>query len=541
VNIAALRRALGSQPDGQPWIETVPKRGYRFLAHVAHPTVDLPPITEPSTEIPPIERVGARGRYLAAVAALSLTVLVVYLYVHGKRLSPVTFQRQSIAILPFQDLSSGGDGLHTGLGMTDALITKLGALPELTVRSTATVRKFDGSGADPVAAGQALGVDTVLAGSVQRLDKRIRITVRLLRVQDGQSLWADKFDEFFTNIFAVQDSIAEKLARVLALRLTSEDQDRMMRRYTESTEAFRLYEIGRYERSANNPMAQEYFQRSVREDPRYALPRVELASIYLGSSGNGAANFRKFAPMARDAAATALRLAPDLADAHVAAADVKKIVDRDFQGAQSELDVALRLNRGSAKVHNSRGNLLAIQGNLAQAIQEARMAVNLDPFNYQFVGDLAWILYLNREYEPAIESLDEFNQRDPRYRIEWDRFYCYLKMSRLADAITLMENAEKSQGPNHAISAALAHAYALAGNVAKAQALLKTLPKDWGYYQRAVVDLVLGDRDAALAHLDQAVDERSVFVEWLKVDPDLESLRGDPRLAKTVARVGLVP
>jgi tetratricopeptide (TPR) repeat protein len=114
-------------------------------------------------------------------------------------------------------------------------------------------------------------------------------------------------------------------------------------------------------------------------------------------------------------------------------------------------------------------------------------------------------------------------------------------MSRLADAITLMENAEKSQGPNHAISAALAHAYALAGNVAKAQALLKTLPKDWGYYQRAVVDLVLGDRDAALAHLDQAVDERSVFVEWLKVDPDLESLRGDPRLAKTVARVGLVP
>ena len=104
--------------------------------------------------------------------------------------------------------------------------------------------------------------------------------------------------------------------------------------------------------------------------------------------------------MARDAAATALRLAPDLADAHVAAADVKKIVDRDFQGAQHELDIALGLNSGSAKVHSSRGNLLAIQGNLKEAIPEERMAVNLDPFNYQLVGDLAWILYLNREYEP---------------------------------------------------------------------------------------------------------------------------------------------
>ena len=169
------------------------------------------------------------------------------------------------------------------------------------------------------------------------------------------------------------------------------------------------------------------------------------------------------------------------------------------------------------------------------------MAVNLDPFNYQFVGDLAWILYLNGEYEPAIASLDEFNQRDSRRRIEWDRFYCFLRMSRVPEAIALMENALKSQGPNHAVSAVLAHAYALTGNVAKTQALLKSLPNDWGYYQRAVVDLVLGDRDAALTHLNQAVDERSVFVEWLKVDPDLEPLRGDPRFAKIVARVGLVP
>jgi predicted Zn-dependent protease len=114
-------------------------------------------------------------------------------------------------------------------------------------------------------------------------------------------------------------------------------------------------------------------------------------------------------------------------------------------------------------------------------------------------------------------------------------------MSRISEAIALMENALKSQGSNHAITAVLAHAYALAGNIAKTQELLKTLPKGWGFYQRAVVDLVIADRDAALAHLDQAVDERSVFVEWLTVNPNLEPLREDPRFAKIVARVGRFP
>src|SRR5947209_809309 len=143
VNIAALRRALGSQPDGQPWIETVPKRGYRFLAIVARPaepSVDQTRVTEVSPEPPPVVAlVRARGRYLVAVSALALVVFAVYVYVNGKQGHQVTPQRQSIAILPFQELSSGGDDLHAGLGMTDALITKLGTLPDLTVRSTATI------------------------------------------------------------------------------------------------------------------------------------------------------------------------------------------------------------------------------------------------------------------------------------------------------------------------------------------------------------------------------------------------------------------
>jgi TolB-like protein/DNA-binding winged helix-turn-helix (wHTH) protein len=540
VNMATLRKTLGSQADGQPWIETVPKRGYRFLAAVSHPAE--PVVAMPPTPVVPVKvGRGVRGKYLIGGAALLAVAILVFFYLHGLGRNKGASQQQSIAVLPFQDLSPGGDDLHAGLGMTDALITKLGALPELTVRAVATVRKYDSAGVDPLEAGRALGVDTVLTGSVQRLDKRIRVTVRLLRVQDGQSLWADKFDEFSTNIFSVQDDISEKLSKVLALRLTSEEQDRMLRRYTESTEAFRLYESGRYERSANPMKAMDYFRRSIKEDPRYALPYVELVSLYTGFSGNGTASFEQFAPMARQAAATALRLAPDLAEAHVAAASVKNVIDRDYRGAEQEVEIALRLNRGSARAHSARAVLLAIRGELPSAIQEARAALSLDPFSGEFAGDLAWVLYCHRQYQASLDVLDEFKQRDPRPFVDWTRFYCYLKMSRIPDAIALMEGELKAQGSNRSISAVLAHAYALGGKPQEARDLLKRLPEHWGYYQRAVVDLALGDSEAALKHLDQAVDERSVFIPWIKVDPDLDPVRDDPRFAKIVARVGLTP
>jgi DNA-binding winged helix-turn-helix (wHTH) protein/TolB-like protein/Flp pilus assembly protein TadD len=554
VNVAALRRALGSQPDGQPWIETVPRRGYRFSAAVSRSAESAAAtrITEPVVTSPPAAPVVApasaapyptrRWKYAMGAAAVPvLGILAIFLYVYGSGRGKGPNRQQTIAVLPFQELVPEVDNPHAGLAMADALITRLGALPQITVRSIATVTKYERTGLDPVEAGKALAADTVLAGSIQRLDKRIRVTVRLVRVPDGQSLWADKFDEFFTNIFAVQDAISEKLASVLALRLTSEDQDRMMQRFTENTEAFRLYELGRYGRFSDRPAALDYLQKSINEDPRYALPYVELANIYVGLSGNGAADYQKNAPLAQQAAAAALRLAPDLAESHVAAADVKRTIDRDFQGAARELDTAMRLNPGSAMVHASRSILLEMQGDSGGALQEIRTAVRFDPFNRQYAEDLAWILFCNRQYEEAVQWLDEFNSRDPRPHIDWNRFYCYMKLSRVPEAITLIEMELKAQPSSKALKAALAHAYVLAERSREAKELLKSVPENWGHYQRAVVDVALGDREAALADLDQAVDERSVWIPWLKVDPDLEPLRGDPRFAKIVARVGLLP
>lgn len=536
VNIAALRRALGTQLDGQSWIETVPKRGYRFVGAVSQPGEPPAPLVEPAL---PVEH-RARSRYFLVGLVVVAVVAAVY-FMYQRKPNGAAARRQSIAVLPFQDLSSGGDEIRSGLGMTDALVTKLSEIPELAVRSLETVRRYDGSGVDPLEAGQHLGVDTVLAGSVQRLDKRIRVSVRLLRVQDGQGLWADKFDELFTNVFAVQDTISEKLAHRLALRLTSEDQERMMRRYTENTEAFRFYELGRYAWFSDIPKATEYYQRSIREDPRYALPYVELAKIYVVMSGDGGDAFRKYAPLAREAAAKSLVLAPDLADAHVATADVQRGIDWDYKSAVRELDIASRLNPGSAKVHDARSVLLAMQGDLAAAIPEARMAMSLDPFNARLAVDLGWLLYCNHQYDATIEWLDEFKRRDSRPHLDWDRFFSYLKLSRTAEAIAILEGEIKSQGSSPAIDAALIHALLLAGRSKDALELMKGLPADSGFYQRAVIEIARGSVDAAFTYLDKAIEERSLWIKWLKVDPDLEPLRADPRFAKLVARVGLVP
>lgn len=535
VNVATLRRALGTREDGQNWIETVPKRGYRFSPDVKRISAEPPPASaaEPAKTSP--------RKFLIPVSVAIALAAVLYLavsngWVPGKRAR--RGNSPSLAVLPFAAI--GGDSA-AGLGMTDALINRLGTIPSVSVRSLSTVRRFQENPTDPVEAGRALGVETVVTGSVQQLDKRIRVSVMLQRVEDGQSLWADKFDEFQTNLFAVQDTISEKIAGVLALRLTSEEQERMLRRFTESTEAYRLYSLGRFSRLRNQLEAIEYYQRSLTADSRYALPYVELADLYAGMAGNGIAEFRKFGPLAREAAIKALQLAPDMAEAHVAASSYRRVVDRDFPGARKELEIAMQLNPRSAQVRQARASLLAIEGDVPAGISEARIAMELDPFDGRIADDLAWLLHCNGQDEEALAWLDQFARRDHRPQLPWGRFYALMGLRRFPEAIASFENYRKSVSPVRAVNGQLACAYALSGDLKQARELVASLPPDWGFYQRAIVDLAAGDRDAAFANLNRAVEERNVFIEWIKADPSLKPLHGDPRFAAVVQRLGLIP
>ncbi len=281
--IKKLREALADSPESPRFVETLPRRGYRFIAPVHRapegPLQDSGTRSSVSRASP--VRMGSRSQALwiaALVVVALLGVLLIGLKVGGRRQQlPEGVNRgeiQSIAVLPFKALAERSDPFLE-LGMADALITKLSNIRRIMVRPTGSVLKYNKSAEDPLAAGRELKVDAVLDGTVQRADERIRLTVRLVRVQDGKPLWAENFDEQWTHIFALQDSISERVARALTLQLTGKEMERLAKRYTENTEAYRAYLIGRYywnRRTAEGlKKASEYFAKAINLDPAYTL------------------------------------------------------------------------------------------------------------------------------------------------------------------------------------------------------------------------------------------------------------------------------
>jgi len=298
VNVSLLRKALGDGA-GETYIETVPKRGYRFVASVTEltgPAKASPATVEPEQAIEVaavVERpVNRRHRWVwAGAGCLILSAIlgwVVWRWTLGGSRAP---QIHSIAVLPFLPLDGNEAHNYLGLGMAEAVVTRLSAIPRITVRPTSAVVKYLKSDRDPVAAGRELQVDAVMVGRIQEYEKRIRVTVRLYRVSDGASIWADKFDDNFTNIFAVQDAISERIADTLALKVTESERQHMTKRSTENTEAYQLYLQGQYLATKrfgeSGHQAIEYYQRAVEKDPDYAAAYAALSYSCVLQAGEG--------------------------------------------------------------------------------------------------------------------------------------------------------------------------------------------------------------------------------------------------------------
>ena len=306
VNISLLRKALGDLPDGRPYIETVPRKGYRFNADAEEVEVGSAPAQKPALEaegaVLPVEITGDAGaaagkaavegrgrpkpglaRTILAPAVLSAVLAAVMMLawprLHGPP-SSVRASVESVAVLPFQPLESTPDDEYLGLGMADALITRLCNIHQVAVRPLGAIRKYAGTD-DPVAAGRQLAVQSVLEGSVQRLGDRTRVTARLLRVSDGEVLWAGQFDEKVKDMFQVEDSISQELANALTLNLSGDERRRVAQPATGNGEAYQLYLRGRFfwdKRSAEGVRKSlEYFEQAIQADPNYALAYAGLA------------------------------------------------------------------------------------------------------------------------------------------------------------------------------------------------------------------------------------------------------------------------
>jgi TolB-like protein/Flp pilus assembly protein TadD len=503
--------------------------------------------------LPAGRRRWGNGRIAVAGFALIAALGAGYLLISGRsnRRQPISAVK-SIAVLPFKALGVDSGDEYLGLGMTDTLITQLSNLSQIIVRPTSAVRKYTDPGQDPLVAGREQEVDAVLEGSIQKSGERIRVTVRLMNVRDGSSLWAYKCDDQCAGIFEMQDAISERVAAALAMTLTSEEQKRLTKRYTDNTEAYQFYLKGRYywNKRTDESLTKgiEYFHQAIDKDPGYALAYAGIADCYnaLGNSVYGGLPPRKALPQAKASAIKALEIDEALAEAHASLGFVTTQYDWEWPVAEREFKRAIELNPNYPTAHHFYAVYLAAMERLDESMREMKRAEELDPLSLIIQTDLGRRFYFARQYQQAGEQLRSVIAMDPNFfRARFDLGQVYVKQGKYEEGIAELRQAIKLSGGAAVSLARLGYAYAVSGNRDEARTLLdqlNSLAKQQyvSPYLSATIYVGLGEKDKTFQFLDAAYEERSSSLIRLKVDPIFDDLRSDSRFADLVRRVGLV-
>jgi DNA-binding winged helix-turn-helix (wHTH) protein/TolB-like protein/Flp pilus assembly protein TadD len=562
-NISTLRKALGDDKSDSKYIQTVPRRGYRFVAPVIQ--LDESQI-QASTNIPAQQKqlhsddtadVSSRrqewrsSRLRWAIALVGLSVLAVaagiYLFRVNTRNAEQGAQVRSIAVLPFQPLTGGDVDEALQLGMADALITKLSNIKQIVVRPTSSILKYSNATQDPLVAGREQMVDSLLEGKVQRSGERIRITVQLIRVSDGKPLWADTFDETFTNIFAVQDSISQQVAQRLVAKLTGEEQRQIAKRYTDNTEAYQRYLKGRFfwnkfdEDGLNKAI--DYFKQAIAIDPNYALAYAGLSVSYNVQGAIGVLPPAQTWTDARWTAEKAVAIDDSLAEGHSALGGVKLLYEWDWPGAHRELERAIELNPNYADAHELSGYYYWVTGQLDTAIAELRRAQALAPLSAIITLDVAQALYYQGRYDECLEMSMKARELDPDFPPPlFLPGQAYERKGMYAKAITECENAIEKYGRQPQFLATLGVAYGASGKRREAEGIVNELENSWRrhYFSPvniALVHTALGNKDRAFFWLAKGVEARDPQMIWLRIEPQFESIHADPRLQPLFQRM----
>jgi len=485
-----------------------------------------------------------------AIAILLAGVAVIYFLVRDNsgRVGIAGAGIKSIAVLPFKPLVEQSRDEALELGMADTLIARLSNIREISVRPVSAVRKYAGLEQDALAAGREQKVDAVLEGNLQRSGENLRVTVRLIQVHDESALWAGQFDEKFTNIFAVQDSISERVAGMLSLTLTGQEKERLKKQHTENTEAYELYLKGRYHvnRLTDDGFLKglEYFQQAIGKDPNFALAHAGLAGSYNALGGFNVRPPKEVYPKARSAALTALNLDPLLTQAHTELATVNLTFDWDWAGAEREFKRAIELNPSDSDAHYYYSYYSAFLGQFDNAIAEMRKAQELDPVSLVKLAGLAQVLLIARRYDEGLEQCRKALEMDPDLGFaHWLLGLAYMYKGSYEPAILALQKSIPLSGDSPDEAASLAQAYALSGRRTEARKILEV----WKEQAKskyvspgtiAVLCFLLGDKDQAFVLLEKAYAERDNMVVLLKVEPMFDPLRSDPRFTNLLRRVG---
>ncbi len=456
---------------------------------------------------------------------------------------------RSIAVLPFVNMSTDSENEFFSDGVTEDIINALTKIPGLRVAARTSAFAFKGKGEDVRTIGRQLNVATVLEGSVRRAANRIRITAQLISVDDGYHIWSDQYDRELDDVFAVQDELSCSIVEMLKgeLGVTGETRT-LVKPPTKNMVAYDLYLKGRFfwnRRGKGLLRAREFFEQAIAEDSGYAQAYAGLGDTYSLLGWYRALPPDEAFPKAKEAAQRAIALDESLAEAHTSLAFALMCYDRDWHEVETQFVRALQLNPGYATTHHWYAEFLMTRGRLEEAIDAAEHAQQLDPLGLIIKTVVAMAYYFARQYDRSAEIGREILDMEPRFTPAYIWLgLAYLQLGLEREAIEVFKTEHDLAPERPTTLAFLGAAYARRGDRADAERILTDLASvDDGVYvaafDRALIELYLGRREAALEALEAAEEERAVWLAWAKVDPMLDPLRDEPRFQQVLAKLGL--
>jgi TolB-like protein/Flp pilus assembly protein TadD len=463
---------------------------------------------------------------------------------HSEAATAIT--EKSIAVLPFDSLSTDPNNAFFAEGVQDEILTRLAKVADLKVIARTSTQKFKAAPENLTEIAKQLGVMNILEGSVQKVNDQVRVNVQLINGVTNAHLWAEIYDRKLTDIFAVESDIARSIADTLQAKLTGSEKDAISKKPTANPEAYDLYLRGRFfwnkRTSVDLPKAVEYYNQAIAKDPGYALAYSGLADVYVLYPDYGIGAPEQFYPKAREMALKALSLEPSLGEPHAALGAVYTNLAHDFSRAIAEFDRAIELNPNYATAHQWKTTPLVALGEFDRAIASDKQAIGLDPLSLIVNADLAFNYLHARRFDESIAQSRKTLDIDANFHVVRGYLALGLQLKgKLPEALAEFRTATASIDEPYAVSL-LAQACARAGLRDEAERILRDLEersktKFVSGWSIAVIRLSLGDKDGAIAALQTGFDQHAPEILTLKYDPLLDDLRGDPRFEALVQRL----
>ena len=562
--INKVRDALSDSAESPRFVETVSRRGYRFIAEVKvaeapgrgpgpinepQPKPEVVEQRDPATEIAPLEplRLSPAWKISVLVLVLLIASLAAWRFYFPSRPSPVI---RSLAVLPLESLSSDASQDYFADGMTDELISDLGQINALRVISRTSVMTYKHVRKPLPQIARELNVDAVVEGTVLRSGSKVRITAQLIEASSDKHLWSQSYEGELRDALALQNRVAKAIADQIQINLNPQEQAALKNVKVVNPQAYESYLKGRYfwnKRTADGlKAALAYFNQAIDQDPKYAPAYSGLADTYalLADWEYGVMTPKEALPKAKAAAMKALELDDTLGEAHNSLAFCLDVFDWDFDSAGREYRRAIELNPGYATAHQWYASHLIVLGRNGEAIAELRKAESLDPLSLIISADLADFLIIAHSYDESIRESRKTVEMDPNFALAHNQLgQAYLQKQMDDDAVAELQKAVQLSGNSPTCMANLARAYVASGKRSEASKLLGDLEKrSSSPYSHAseiaVIYIALGDTDQAMNWLEKGYDQR--FNPSVLLRPGFDSLRSDPRFESLLRRIGIL-